>query len=121
MKTLIEREIKVSRYVEKKKKAIRNENGLTKRQQSKADNTYLILDSYYIKKLSRKQICENLRLSLRTIEDYLDRIITIEDKIIFMLEKKISKRQIQKLLGMKRYALDKKISENSTLRNMQKP
>ena len=48
MKTLIEREIKVSRYVEKKKQAIRNENGLTKRQQSKEDNIYLILDSFYI-------------------------------------------------------------------------
>lgn len=31
MKTLIEREIKVSRYVAKKKQAIRNENGLTKK------------------------------------------------------------------------------------------
>lgn len=31
MRTLIEREIKVARYVEKKKIARRNENGLTKR------------------------------------------------------------------------------------------
>ena len=46
MKTLIEREIKVSRYVEKKKQAIRNENGLTKRQQSKEDRAARQLGNY---------------------------------------------------------------------------
>ena len=100
MKTLIEREIKVSRYVEKKKQAIRNENGLTKRQQSKEDNIYLILDSYYIQKLTRKKIAGNLRISLRTVDDYLDNVIGLEEKILFLLEKRIKIREIKKLLSI---------------------
>ena len=111
MKTLIETSEKYFRNNIRRNESRKNENGLTKRQQSKEDNTYLILDSYYIQKLSRKQISENLRLSFETIKDYLDRIITIEDKIIFMLEKKIKIRDIRNLLSIsndKVYAVKRK-------------
>ena len=107
MKTLIEREIKVSRYVEKKKQAIRNENGLTKRQQSKEDNIYLILDSYYIQKLTRKKIAGNLRISLRTVDDYLDNIVGTNEKISFLIEKKLKYREIEQVLGVSRKTIVK--------------
>ena len=107
MKTLIEREIKVSRYVEKKKQAIRNENGLTKRQQSKEDNMYLILDSYYIQKLTRKKIASNLRLSFNTVKDYLDNIIGIEEKILFLLERKLKYREIERTLSISQKTIAK--------------
>ena len=102
MRTLIEREIKVARYVEKKKTARRNENGLTKRKQSREDNIYLILDSYYIQNRTRKQIADNLKISVRTVNDYLDNIITIEEKILFLLDKKVKYRDIEKLLTVSR-------------------
>ena len=107
MKTLIEREIKVSRYVAKKKQAIRNENGLTKRQQSKEDNMYLILDSYYIQKLTRKKIASNLRLSFNTVKDYLDNIIGIEEKILFLLERKLKYREIERTLSISQKTIAK--------------
>ena len=107
MKTLIEREIKVSRYVEKKKQAIRNENGLTKRQQNKEDNIYLILDSYYIQKLTRKKIAENLRLSKKSVDKYLDSEIMQEDKILFLLGKKLKYREIEQILSVSRKTIVK--------------
>ena len=107
MKTLIEREIKVSRYVEKKKQAIRNENGLTKRQQSKEDNIYLILDSYYIQNLTRKKIASNLRLSKKAIDKYLDSEITQEEKILFLLERKLKYREIETILSISQKTIAK--------------
>ena len=114
MRTLIEREIKVARYVEKKRINRRNENGLTKREQSKEDNTYLILDSYYIQNLTRKKIAENLRVLLSTVKKYLDSEISIEDKIIFLLDKKVKIRDIKEKLSVsnkKIYAVKSKIGE----------
>ena len=107
MKTLIEREIKVSRYVAKKKQAIRNENGLTKRQQSKEDNIYLILDSYYIQNLTRKKIASNLRLSKKAIDKYLDSEITQEEKILFLLERKLKYREIETILSISQKTIAK--------------
>lgn len=107
MRTLIEREIKVARYVEKKKIARRNENGLTKRKQSREDNIYLILDSYYIQNRTRKQIADNLKISVANVKKYLDVEITIEEKILFLLDKKVSKRKIMKIFELTQYTLEK--------------
>ena len=107
MKTLIEREIKVSRYVAKKKQAIRNENGLTKRQQSKEDNIYLILDSYYVQNLTIKNIAENLKISQSLVKNYLFEKITTEEKIYFLLERKLKYREIEQVLGVSRKTIVK--------------
>ncbi len=40
---------------------------ITIREWSKEDNTYLILDSYYIQNLTRKKIADNFRISVRTV------------------------------------------------------
>ena len=107
MKTLIEREIKVSRYVEKKKQAIRNENGLTKRQQSKEDNIYLILDSFYIQNYTIKNIAENLKISQSLVKHYLFEKITSEEKILFLLDKKLKYREIEKVLSISQKTISK--------------
>ncbi len=107
MKTLIEREIKVSRYVAKKKQAIRNENGLTKRQQSKEDNIYLILDSYYVQNLTIKNIAENLKISQSLVKNYLFEKITTEEKIYFLLERKLKYREIETILSVSRKTIVK--------------
>ena len=100
MRTLIEKEIKYARNVAYKKSVRRNENGLTKREQSKEDNTYLILDSYYIQNFTRKKIAENLRLSIKTVNNYLDRDISVEEKILFLLSKKVKIREIKDKLSV---------------------
>ena len=100
MRTLIEKEIKYARNVAYKKAVRRNENGLTKREQSKEDNTYLILDSYYIQNFTRKKIAENLRLSIKTVNNYLDRDISVEEKILFLLSKKVKIREIKDKLSV---------------------
>ena len=107
MKTLIEREIKVSRYVEKKKQAIRNENGLTKRQQSKEDNIYLILDSFYIQNYTIKNIAENLKISQSLVKYYLFEKITSEEKILFLLDKKLKYREIEQILSISQKTISK--------------
>ena len=107
MRTLIEKEIKYARNVAYKKAVRRNENGLTKREQSKEDNTYLILDSYYMQNFTRKKIAENLRISVRTVDDYLDNKIALKEKVTFLLEKNISKRNIMKKLKVTQYMLAK--------------
>ena len=118
MRTLIEKEIKYARNVAYKKSVRRNENGLTKREQSKEDNTYLILDSYYIQNLTRKKIAENLRISLSNVKKYLDSEISIEDKIIFLLNKKVKIRDIKEKLSIsnkKIYAVKNKIGEQGKI------
>ena len=107
MRTLIEKEIKYARNVAYKKAVRRNENGLTKREQSKEDNIYLILDSYYIQKLTRKKIAENLRISLSSVKKYLDSQISLEDKIIFLIEKKLKYREIEKILSVSQKTIAK--------------
>ena len=83
------------------KKAVRrNENGLTKREQGKKNNTYLKLDSYYIQNFTRKKIAENLRLSIKTLNNYLDRDISIEEKTLFLLSKKVKIREIKDKLSV---------------------
>ena len=107
MRTLIEKEIKYARNVVYKKAVRRNENGLTKREQSKEDNIYLILDSYYIQKLTRKKIAENLRISLASVKKYLDSEISIEDKIVFLVDKKVKYREIEKILSVSQKTISK--------------
>ena len=107
MRTLIEQEIKYARNVAYKKAVRRNENGLTKREQSKEDNIYLILDSYYIQKLTRKKIAENLRISLASVKKYLDSEISIADKIIFLIGKNLKYREVEKILKVSRKTIVK--------------
>ena len=107
MRTLIEKEIKYARNVAYKKAVRRNENGLTKREQSKEDNIYLILDSYYIQKLTRKKIAENLRISLASVKKYLDSEISIADKIIFLIGKNLKYREVEKILKVSRKTIVK--------------
>ena len=107
MKTLIEREIKVSRYVAKKKKAIRNENGLTKREQNREDNKYLILDAYYIQNHKIKEISANLKISQSLIKHYLFEDFTIKEKVLFLIDKKVSKRSVMKRLKLTQYMVTK--------------
>ena len=115
MRTLIEREIKVSRYVEKKKKAIRNENGLTKREQNREDNKYLILDGYYLQNKKIKEISNNLKISQSLVKYYLFEDITIKDKVLFLIDKKVSKRNIMKKLKLTQYMITKFL-KNDTLK-----
>ena len=68
---------------------------------------YLILDSYYIQKLTRKKIASNLRLSFNTVKDYLDNIIGIEEKILFLLERKLKYREIERTLSISQKTIAK--------------
>ena len=115
MRTLIEREIKVSRYVEKKKKAIRNENGLTKREQNREDNKYLILDGYYLQNKKIKEISNNLKISQSLVKYYLFEDITIKDKVLFLIDNKVSKRNIMKKLKLTQRMITKFL-KNDTLK-----
>ena len=115
MRTLIEREIKISRYVEKKKKAIRNENGLTKREQNREDNKYLILDGYYLQNKKIKEISNNLKISQSLVKYYLFEDITIKDKVLFLIDNKVSKRNIMKKLKLTQYMITKFL-KNDTLK-----
>ena len=107
MRIFIEKEIKYARNVAYKKAVRRNENGLTKREQSKEDNTYLILDSYYIQNFTRNKIAENLRISLASVKKYLDFEISIEDKIIFLIDKNLKYREIEKILSVSQKTISK--------------
>lgn len=111
MRTLIEREIKVARYVEKKKQAIRNEEGLTSREQSKEEHKNIILESYYIQNLKQKEIAKKLQITESLVTHYLKTEINIEEKIIFLLKKKIKIREIKEKLSIsnnKIYAIKNK-------------
>ena len=71
------------------------------------DSSIELIKSYGIK--CGLAIKPNTDINL--LKDYLDRIITIEDKIIFMLEKKIKIRDIRNLLSIsndKVYAVKRK-------------
>ena len=64
--------------------------------------------------MTRKKIAENLRISIETVKKYLDKEISIEDKIVFLLAKKVKIRDIKEKLSVsnkKIYAVKSKIGE----------
>ena len=107
MSILIEKGIKIYRNITQKKEKRRNENNLTRREQSKKDNIFLILDSYYLQNRKRKEIADNLKISVNTINSYLDNKITLKEKVIFLIERNESKRNIMKKLNITQYSLDR--------------
>ena len=69
LQTIISKEVKNERKNEREKKARRNENGLTKKQQEKADRYATIQE---LKRLgyTQKAVSDTLNISLPTVKRY---------------------------------------------------